>query len=264
MRPLSIDRSDELPPSEQKRLQATHHWFEPVADHLGSSYLRYSFTRGTVREVDFLIQALRLTPGQRVLDVGCGPGRHANELGRRGLEVVGVDISETFVELATEHAVPGVRFECGDARNLAFDSEFDAAISLCQGAFGLSGPGSPEATLAGDLAVLGSMGKALMPEGLAAVTAFSSYFQVRFLEESDEFDAATGTNHEMTEIRNPAGEATTTDLWTTCMTPRELRLMAMTVGLDVEACFSVEPGRYESRSPDLDSPEFLLIARRPG
>ena len=61
------------------------HWFEPVAEHLGRAYLRYSFTKGTVQEVDFLVAALGLSPGSRVLDVGCGPGRHAHELARRGV-----------------------------------------------------------------------------------------------------------------------------------------------------------------------------------
>ena len=36
----------------------SQHWFEPIADHLGSAYLRYSFTKGTVQEVDFLMEAM--------------------------------------------------------------------------------------------------------------------------------------------------------------------------------------------------------------
>ena len=36
------------------------HWFEPIAAHLGSAYLRYSFTKGTRQEVDFLMRALQL------------------------------------------------------------------------------------------------------------------------------------------------------------------------------------------------------------
>ena len=76
------------------------HWFEPVAEHLGAAYLRYSFTKGTRQEVEYLVEALGLSAGQRVLDVGCGPGRHASELARRGVLVHGVDISERFVELA--------------------------------------------------------------------------------------------------------------------------------------------------------------------
>src|SRR5262245_47925593 len=83
------------------------HWFEPIADHLGGAYLRYSFTKGTAQEVSFLVEALGLEPGMRVLDVGCGPGRHALALAGRGIEVVGIDISRRFVDLATAAGVAG-------------------------------------------------------------------------------------------------------------------------------------------------------------
>ncbi|HEX8582053.1 MAG TPA: class I SAM-dependent methyltransferase, partial [Acidimicrobiales bacterium] len=115
------------------------HWFEAVADHLGAAYLRYSFTKGTAQEVAFLVDVLGLRPGQRVLDVGCGPGRHAHALARLGVEVVGVDVSARFVDLARRDAPPGATFVRADARDLAFDAEFDAAVSLCEGAFGLLG-----------------------------------------------------------------------------------------------------------------------------
>ena len=70
------------------------HWFEDLADHLGSAYLRYSFTKGTEQEVAFLVEALGLDPGMRVLDVGCGPGRHAHALGRRGIAVHATDVAD--------------------------------------------------------------------------------------------------------------------------------------------------------------------------
>jgi SAM-dependent methyltransferase len=240
------------------------HWFEDLADHLGSAYLRYSFTKGTRNEVEFLISALALEPGDRVLDVGCGPGRHAKELAGRGIEVVGVDISQTFVDLARHDAPAGTRFERMDARQLVFDHEFDAVISLCQGAFGLQhDPTVEQATPAGiepDLEVLGGMARALAPGGRLAVSAFSAYFQVRFLESGDRFDAERGVNHEVTEIRDPAGQTRLADLWTTCFTPRELRLLARTAGLVPRAVWSVTPGDYAARPADLDHPEFLLIA----
>jgi len=243
------------------------HWFEAVADHLGRAYLRYSFTKGSDQEVDFLVGCLGLAPGARILDVGCGPGRHAHALGRRGFEVVGVDISERFVALAREATPAGaaVTFQRADARVLAFDAEFDAVISLCQGAFGLSagGPGGSESLLLDpDRAVLEGMARALRPGGRLALSAFSAYFQVRFLGEADSFDAERGVNHEHTAIRDEEGREVPADLWTTCFTPRELRLMAEAAGLVPEQVWSVAPGDYARRSPDIDHPEFLLVARR--
>ena len=249
------------------------HW-EDLADHLGGAYLRYSFTKGTAQEVGFLIDVLGLRPGMRVLDVGCGPGRHSHELARRGMEVVGVDIAQRFVDLATEHVpaeAPGsASFERHDARHLPFADEFDAAISLCQGAFGLSGPqaGGPRPlaldpyNLAADQAVLEGMRQAVRPGSPIAVSAFSAYFQVRWLEDHDTFDAATGVNHESTEIRDEQGRPTTTDLWTTCSTPRELRLLFEHAHLAVDAIHSVEPGRYAPKVPSIDTPELLVLGHR--
>ena len=241
-------------------MTAPDHWFEPVADHLGDAYLRYSFTKGTEQEVDFLVEELGLAPGMRLLDVGCGPGRHAHAFAERGLEVVGVDISQRFVDLATRDAPPGATFRRADARALDLDDEFDAAISLCQGAFGLAGgPGAP---LDGDGDVLAGIARALRPGGRAAVSAFSAYFQVRWLEETDSFDAEAGVNHERTEVRDEAGAPVPADLWTTCFTPRELRLLAAASGLVVDAIWSVTPGAYARDRPTVDSPEFLLVAQR--
>jgi SAM-dependent methyltransferase len=238
------------------------HWFEPVADHLGAAYLRYSFTRGTEQEVDFLVTTLGLAAGDRLLDVGCGPGRHAHAFARRGIEVMGVDISQRFVDIATAEAPAGATFLRADARALAFDAEFDAAISLCQGAFGLAGgPGAP---LDGDGDVLDGIARALRPGGRAAVSAFSAYFQVRWLEDSDSFDAEAGVNHERTEVKDEAGVDAPADLWTTCFTPRELRLLARRAGLEPRHVWSVTPGAYAEAAPTVDSHEFLLVAARPG
>jgi SAM-dependent methyltransferase len=237
------------------------HWFEPIADHLGAAYLRYSFTKGTEQEVAFLVEALDLRPGERVLDVGCGPGRHAHALARRGIEVHGIDISQRFVDLATADAPPGATFARADARALSFEGGFDAAISLCQGAFGLTGgPGAP---LDGDGLVLGGMARALRPGGRLAVSAFSALFQVRYLEAQDTFDVEAGVNHERTVVKDEQGLDAEVDLWTTCFTPRELRLLAAAAGLEVRHLWSVTPGAYRRDAPSLDQPELLLVAARP-
>ena len=239
------------------------HWFEGVADYLGDAYRRYSFTYGTVQEVDVLIDVLGLGEGSRLLDVGCGPGRHSHELARRGIEVVGIDVSETFVDLARRDAPEGATFIHGDARTMVFDSEFNAAISLCQGAFGLAGgPGADSAVLDPDGAILDRIVAAVRPGGGVVLSAFSAYFQVRFLAETDDFDADTGVNREHTVLRNGDGAETPAELWTTCFTPRELRLLADRAGLVVDEVRSVTPGDYALRPPDLEHPEFLMIGRR--
>ncbi|HEX4904809.1 MAG TPA: methyltransferase domain-containing protein [Acidimicrobiales bacterium] len=232
------------------------HWFEGVAEHARSAYLRYSFTKGTEQEVGFLVEALGLEPGMRVLDVGCGPGRHAHALAARGITVHGIDISQPFVDLATAAAVPNSSFERLDARSLPFDAEFDAAISLCQGAFGLLGGEQDGEVLAG-------MARSVRPGGTVCVSAFSAYFQVRYLEDFDTFDADAGVNHEVATVKDPSGAEAQFDLWTTCFTPRELRLLATAAGLTVRDLWSVTPGAYRADPPTIDTAEFLLVAVRP-
>ncbi|CAA9246108.1 MAG: hypothetical protein AVDCRST_MAG50-1981 [uncultured Acidimicrobiales bacterium] len=229
-------------------------WAEAAA-FMGEAYLRYSFTKGTEQEVEFLIDALGLRPGMRALDVGCGPGRHALALAQRDIEVVGIDIAERFIELARRGAPARATFDVGDARALPYHAEFDAVISLCQGGFGLVGEHDPS--------VLDGMARALKPGGLLALSAFSAYFAVRYLEETDEFDADKGENTEEATLRNATGDEIPFPLRTTCFTPRELRLLCARSGLGVESLWSVAPGRYRRERPGLESPEFLLIARKP-
>jgi SAM-dependent methyltransferase len=239
-------------------------WFNEVAAFLGPAYWApdttrvMSFTTGTVQEVDFLVDALGLRPGARVLDAGCGPGRHALELGRRGMHVVGVDASPDFLALARGAAghLP-VEFVEADIRTLGYEGEFDAVICLCQGGFGLLGGGD------GELDTFGRLAAALRPGGRLALTAFSSYFVVRHLEPGETFDAGLGVNHETTVIRGPEGDERSFDLWTTCFTPRELRLIAAQAGLKVDGVYGVHPGKYARTPPSIDAPEHLLLARRP-
>ncbi len=246
-------------PSPDRR-DAVDHWFEPIASRLGAAYLRYSFTLGTEQECAHLSSALGLHPGARVLDVGCGPGRHAHRLAADGVIVHGVDISERFIELAARDAPTAATFERFDARSLVeredLHGRFDAVICLCQGAFGLM------RTVGDDERVLEGIARCVRPGGRVALSAFNAYFAVRYHEEAT-FDADTGVSHELTEIRDEDGARHQVDLWTGCYTPRELRLLFERVGLSVRSISGVEPGDYGERPASTESPEHLVIAERP-
>lgn len=233
-------------------------FFKEVGDTLGAAYLRYSFTKGTAQEVAFLLDLLDLPAGARILDVGCGPGRHAVEFARAGLAVTGVDVSRRFLEIAAEAARAagvGASFFDVDARQMPFDDEFDAVVSICQGGFGLMGKD--------DSLVLKRMAEAAKPGGRVVLTAFSALFEAAHRRPDATFDVDHGVVHESTTIKDEDGADHAVDLWTGVYTPRELRLMALGCGLIPEEVWSVEPGDFAKRTPDLEHPEFMLVARKP-
>lgn len=241
------------------------YWFDAIAKHLGPAYWApgtgrvQAFTTGTEQEIDFLVDALGLRPGSRVLDVGCGPGRHSLALARRGIATVGVDHSPEFVQLARDAAsaehLPADFVEL-DVRELRYDSEFDATICLCQGGFGLLGGRDEPAVFRG---IAGT----LRPGGRLALSAFSAAFAVRFLEDGETFDPATGVLHEHARVRGPDGNERRFDLWTTCFTARELELLALAADLTVDGIYGVQPGRYSRTVPTIEHPELLLLGQRP-
>ena len=232
-------------------------YFAPIGDTLGRAYLRYDFTKGTDQEVAFLLNLLDLSPGERVLDVGCGPGRHAVAMAASGVAVTGVDVSQEFLDIAAADARAagvGVALFQVDARQMPFDDEFAAAMSICQGGFGLMGKD--------DSVVLRRMAEAVRPGGTVVVTAFSAYFAAR--EQTDAYlDADAGIVYEVMRFKDPEGAEHSAEAWTSVYTPRELRLLALGVGLVPEHIWSVSPGDFARRPPDTEHYEFMLVARKP-
>lgn len=110
--------------------QSTWQFDEAEARRLAALYV----TPDIVSQREDFLRALDPQPGERVLDVGSGPGflaaAIADAVGSAGV-VHGVDISEPLLAVARAHCAerPWVEFRHADARQLPFpDREFDAAI----------------------------------------------------------------------------------------------------------------------------------------
>jgi hypothetical protein len=109
------------------------------------------------------------------------------------------------------------------------------------------------------------MVRAIRPGGAIAISAFSSYFSVRYQLSNGSgatFDAATATASEHTEVKDAAGTPLAADLHTTCYTPRELRLLADRAGLVGVEVWSVEPGAYRRDPPTTETAEYLVLGTR--
>ena len=238
------------------------HWFEDLASHMKDAYLRYSFTKGTSQEVDFILATTGAEDGSSFIDVGCGPGRHSLELARRGMRVTGIDVSQDFIEIAQRNSAAeslvSAEFLRLDARDLInhapLHAKFDFAICLCQGAFGLMIDDQH------DVEILAGIRRSLKVNGVLVLSAFNAYFSVKHHADA-EFDALRGVSHETTDIRNEIGEVKIVDLWTGCYTPRELRLVFNLAGFDILIISSVEPGQYSNAECSTELPEFLVVAK---
>ena len=131
-------------------------WYELLFENYARKYDKECFVQGTVGECNFIEAEISRDKTLRIIDIGCGTGRHAIELTKRGYNVTGVDLSENQIKRAREKAEEAgltidtfdklsidpehsrrVDFQTQDARNLPFDGEFDLAIMLCEGGFSL-------------------------------------------------------------------------------------------------------------------------------
>ncbi|MEO6419850.1 MAG: methyltransferase domain-containing protein, partial [Polyangiaceae bacterium] len=80
------------------------------------------------READFIEDSLGVAKAAMVLDLGCGTGRHAIELTRRGYQVAGFDLSLAMLARAADEAQERnqkLNFLQGDMREMTFEDTFD-------------------------------------------------------------------------------------------------------------------------------------------
>lgn len=97
------------------------------------------FTRiaASMRESgEAVVAGLSITPGLKVLDLGCGDGTTALPAAKQGADVLGVDIASNLVEAGNRRAqaegLTNCRFQEGDATNLSelADRRFDLVVSI--------------------------------------------------------------------------------------------------------------------------------------
>ena len=148
-------------------------WYEDLFVNYGVKYDNECFTQGTVGKCDFIEKEIEYNKATKILDIGCGTGRHSIELAKRGYSVVGIDLSESQLKRAQEKAAEQklkIDFQKHDARKLPFSHEFDLAVMLCEGAFPLM------ETDEMNYQILKNAAKALKPKGKLIFTTLNGLF----------------------------------------------------------------------------------------
>jgi SAM-dependent methyltransferase len=131
--PAKPARKDAPAPAAAAPAPRGRPWFVEVFDEDYLRTLPFLTPQATQAEAEFVADAMGLTPGAQVLDVGCGYGRHAMELAARGFHVVGLDLSTALLLRGGEEAQRRglqINFVRGDMRELDFDAQFDGAYCL--------------------------------------------------------------------------------------------------------------------------------------
>ena len=156
-------------------------WYEELFENYGMNYDNEVYVQGTIGECDFFEREIKHDKSARILDIGCGTGRHSIELAKRGYIVVGIDQSESLLKRADEKAAEQnvkVNFQRHDARNLTFNCEFDLIIMICEGAFSLM------ETDEMNFQILKNAAKALRPNGKLIFTTLNGLFPLFHSSES--------------------------------------------------------------------------------
>lgn len=240
--------------------------WEEFFDGHAPVYMDNPFTKNALQEVDFIIEELGLTPGSRILDMGCGTGRHAVELARHGYKVTGVDISSRMLaeaEKAARKANVKVVWIHADATKFTPTSSFDAAVCLCEGAFCLLA--TDDDPFEHDLSILRNIHAALKPGARFILTALNGCFMIRQYTQEDvangRFDPVTTVETHPLENDTPESQKTVL-VRERGYVPSELIMLCRLAGFEVEHIWGGTAGNWGRRQIELDEMEVMIIARK--
>lgn len=248
-------------------------WYEELFENFAETYDREVFTQGTLQEADFIESEIGGDRSLRILDIGCGTGRHAVELARRGYSVTGVDLSASQLARArakAKDAGVAVEFVQADARALDYRGEFDVALIICEGAFPLM------ETDRENFRILSAAAAALKPRGKLILTTLNVLFPL-FHSVKDfingnmttggitglSFDLMTFREHSTLEIADDSGKVRKLNCSERYYAPSEITWLLESLGFSSVEIFGGVTGAF-SRSKPLtqDDYEMLVVAAR--
>lgn len=233
-------------------------------DAHASVYDENCFTQNTLREVDFLLEEFQLERGACILDIGCGTGRHSIELVKRGYRPTGLDLSSEMLAKARAKAdAEGVHVKWiqADAARFTLEAPFDAAICLCEGAFGLLS--ETDDPLEQPLAILSSINRNLKMNAKALFTVLNGLRMIRSCKqqdvEEDRFDPLTIT--QVSEVSPREGHPPLR-VKERAFVPAELVMLFRQAGMNVLNIWGGTAGSWRREKLNLDEFEIMVVAQK--
>ena len=240
-------------------------WAEFFDQH-APYYLQNEFTTNTGPEVDFVLQELNVRDGAPLIDIGCGVGRHAIELARRGYEMTGLDLSPGMLAQARANAAEAkvqVAWLQADATSFSTGRRYDGALCLCEGAFGLLSAGNDPFDQG--MRILHCINRALQPGGKLILTVLNGCRKIRMFGEDDVdkgvFDPVSLA--EMCMAAPEPGGSETRIGWERGFVPSELILMLRQTGFHELHVWGGTAGSWRRERPRLDEMELMAVAEKP-
>lgn len=245
-------------------------WYEALFRNYAKNYDKENFVFGTEGECDFIENEINFSKNIKILDIGCGTGRHAIELTRRGYHVTGVDLSESQLKRACEKALAEgltIDFRKMDARNLEFDNEFDLALMICEGAFPLM------ETDEMNFQILQGAARALRPGGKLIFTTLNGLFPLfnsvkEFMDSNKgeanadytglSFDLMTFRDHNITIIEDDDGKKMELVCNERYYVPSEITWLLKSAGFNRVDIFGARLGAF-NRSDKLTTRDFEML-----